>query len=912
MFTEQQEEWLGEIMDQSLRRDLHVIDDSDGYLQNIGERLLAQLPPTSVHYHFVIVDSPAMNSFGTTGGRIYIFRKLIAFAKNEDQLAGLLGHEIGHMIVHQLAIDVSGWFRQLHITSLGDRQDVFNKWNQFRDNAAKIKVHADEEREHEAQSQLIADRVAIYAMMRAGYDPAEFAAFADQLFETKGKTGNFWTDLFGATRPESKRLRDIIHDAGKLPAQCVSPHPDVSRFVAWQQSIVEARRAVAREETPGLQKKVALQPPLRSEMQNMRFSPDGAYLLAQDESSIFVLSREPLANLFRIDAPDAYAVQFTPDSKSVIFYDPELRVQKWDIASKQPVFVRAVQRDCEASALSPTGELLACVAHDRVLEMLEVQSGKTLFTKKSLYDLTADERRYGAFVVLFGLSSSFAIYPDVLRFSTDERYFVGGHGESMWGYDLHNQQEVKLPGKLRPLIEGTFAFIAPDEIFGLDRNTPRHAVRMRFPSGEVLDQFPFPGFGSLTPVMKAPYVMIRPAGQAPIGAIDLEQKKVTLGYKTRGFAIYDKFFAGEDVDGQLKLYRLDNKSVVAQVMLPTSFLTTSKASAFSPDGRWLAVSGSKRGAVWKLEDGKQIVFSPDFSGAFFDQGGLIVQFPKLKDKPSGVDQLNPETMASTRLYELNAEDEKQGSEQNGADEESPELGQKRGAKTRFWQQGDLLLALKPADEHKSSRFTLEARDVRNNKLLWQLDPEKYLPRFYYLRQAGTITFIVSSYDKIKEAARENPNLNARLDAIHGREGKHDAYLLDVIEARSDKALGKVLVDTGDRSFTIRVAMAAGDNVFVSDSLNRTLVYSLASGQPKGTVLGRVAAVSKSGDRILVEGESGSADLYDTSTLISLAHYSFPMRLAYAEFADNDRIMVLTADQTVYQLSLPQQQKASIE
>src|SRR5215475_10173398 len=60
IFNEQQEEWLGEVMDQDIRRDFHIIEDPDGKLQGVGERLLAQLPPTKIHYRFVIIDSPGL------------------------------------------------------------------------------------------------------------------------------------------------------------------------------------------------------------------------------------------------------------------------------------------------------------------------------------------------------------------------------------------------------------------------------------------------------------------------------------------------------------------------------------------------------------------------------------------------------------------------------------------------------------------------------------------------------------------------------------------------------------------------------------------------------------------------------------------------------------------------------------
>jgi hypothetical protein len=55
--------------------------------------------------------------------------------------------------------------------------------------------------------------------------------------------------------------------------------------------------------------------------------------------------------------------------------------------------------------------------------------------------------------------------------------------------------------------------------------------------------------------------------------------------------------------------------------------------------------------------------------------------------------------------------------------------------------------------------------------------------------------------------------------------------------------------------------------------------------------------------MLVEMGRGEVDMYDTTTLQPLAHYSFPSRLSDAQFsADGNTFLILTADQTVYQLN----------
>lgn len=885
LFSEQQEEWLGEIMDQGVRRDLHVIEDPDSYLQRLGERLLAQLPPTKIHYHFVIVDSPGLNSFGLAGGRIYIYRRMIAFAKTEDELAALVGHEIGHQITHQAAVEISDWFRELGLTSLGDRQDIYNKWNQFQDNARKIRKGVNASQEE--QDQVAADRIGLYAMTRAGYDPAQFVAFADRSLETKGKTGNFWSDLFGTTTPESKRLREILRHATPIPPNCIAPPADTSAFARWQQSVVEAKREAAKETLPGLVKKVPLKPPLRNELTFLQFSPDGKYLLAQDDSSIFVLTREPLANLFSIDAPGAKAAEFGPDSAFIVFDDEELRVQKWDIASRRLVFIRALSSNCASSALSPTGQVVACVKPDRELQMVDVKTGEAFFSKKNFFELTPMEA--WAAELTAALGDPLDLIPVHMAFSPDGRYFLAGHGVYTLGYDITNRTEIKLPGRVRDLLRSSFAFTAPDEIFGAEA---LKAVRLRFPGGEVIDQFPFSGRGHFAASAKPGYIVASPAGTAPIGALDLSAKKFVMGYRTMGFSVYGDVYAGDDVDGRLVIKKIADHSLIAKIDLPDSPLAGAKASAFSPNGKLLAVSGRTRAAVWKLDTGDEIGFSNDFDSAFFDQETLIVKYPKHEKEPDRIMEIAGTPLAGHKLYDLEADEE-------NADA-PPGF---RWSRSRAWQDADLLLRIEPVDPKKLDHFRLDVRDIRTHAELWQLPFDRPRPRFYYSPAAKTITFVVSDYGKIREAAKQDPALAARIDAIKGKDGKAAAYLIQAYEARSRKFLGNLLVDTGNLSFRVGRAVTAGDNVFVSDSEHRTLVYSLKSGEQRGKVLGDLRALSADGSKVLVENDKGVADLYNAASLQSLAHYTFPSSLTRAEFASPNNLMVLTADQTFYQFDL---------
>jgi hypothetical protein len=231
---------------------------------------------------------------------------------------------------------------------------------------------------------------------------------------------------------------------------------------------------------------------------------------------------------------------------------------------------------------------------------------------------------------------------------------------------------------------------------------------------------------------------------------------------------------------------------------------------------------------------------------------------------------------------------------------------------RTWQLGELLVTMtfEPDSKNRANdRVVMKVFDVRNNAKLWEKNLKKNRPDFYYSRPGKTLTMLVSDYEAIKAEAKEDAALNTRLQAIEGKEGKKDSYVLRVFDSLTGNNLGAVLVDTGNLSFHVEWATTIGDTVLVGDSINRTLVYSLKSGQQKGKIFGSPRAVSNDGTKMLIEGKTGSADLYDIASLTPIAHFTFSSRIVHAAFTgDGNTLMVLTDDQAVYQLKTTAQEQ----
>lgn len=78
--------------------DVEVVD----YVGRIGKQIAAQLDNRQFDYNFAVVRDGSINAFAVPGGYIYVYGGLLASASNDDEVAGVLGHEVAHIHAHHL------------------------------------------------------------------------------------------------------------------------------------------------------------------------------------------------------------------------------------------------------------------------------------------------------------------------------------------------------------------------------------------------------------------------------------------------------------------------------------------------------------------------------------------------------------------------------------------------------------------------------------------------------------------------------------------------------------------------------------------------------------------------------------------------------------------------------------------
>ena len=122
LMSEAQEISLGKESDAQIKAEMGVYNDPalQQYVSDIGLRLAKISERPNLPWQFTVVDQPAINAFALPGGFIYITRGILAYLDNEAEVAGVLGHEIGHVTarhaVQQYTRQVGG---QLGLVALG-------------------------------------------------------------------------------------------------------------------------------------------------------------------------------------------------------------------------------------------------------------------------------------------------------------------------------------------------------------------------------------------------------------------------------------------------------------------------------------------------------------------------------------------------------------------------------------------------------------------------------------------------------------------------------------------------------------------------------------------------------------------------------------------------------------------------
>ena len=367
-------------------------------------------------------------------------------------------------------------------------------------------------------------------------------------------------------------------------------------------------------------------------LRQLRFSPDGHYVLAQDNAEITLLTVRPLAILFRMPAENATLAQFTVDSAEVVFassipvVDAEqvmvpqtpAHVERWQVADRARTgFVEVPLQACGTVALSPDGRVVVCDQFDGTLRLIDVASAATIFEKKKFakreylgtpnrpcIELPPNETVVIATRPGLFRNSCYSGDPGstIVGFSPDARFVIAepeSEGPAI-AWDISQRRAIPLAGALRQLLKSSqrglsyalpFAIVAPDLVLVCLPDASRSkkdkkehvelAELVSFPSGAVVSKMKFPMSLRLFAAADPSFVLVRPFGGPAAGypftwilkstraaAMQFKSGDEIIINNQLALDVFGQYYVAEPNPGEVGLYERGKGIQVAVVLHP--------------------------------------------------------------------------------------------------------------------------------------------------------------------------------------------------------------------------------------------------------------------------------------------------------------------------------------------------------
>ena len=198
------------------------------YVNELGQRLASHSERAQLEWHFTVLDSPEINAFALPGGYVYVTRGIMAYMDSEADLAGVMGHEIGHVTARHgaqratrqqkagvgvIAATILG--AVLEGVGVGGAGQLASQVSQ----SVAAGYIASYGREQESQ----ADKLGAEYLARSNYDPRNMIdviqvlknqeRFADDTARAEGRTPGPHTNWLASHPSNDKRLQDITQIA---------------------------------------------------------------------------------------------------------------------------------------------------------------------------------------------------------------------------------------------------------------------------------------------------------------------------------------------------------------------------------------------------------------------------------------------------------------------------------------------------------------------------------------------------------------------------------------------------------------------------------------------------------------------------------------------------------------------------
>jgi predicted Zn-dependent protease len=238
--TTEQEITMGKEVAARMVQYMTVFDNETaaGYVRKVGAAVAAQAERKDVRYNFGILDTDDVNAFATPGGYIFVTRGLLENIKNESELAGVLGHEVGH-VAGRHAISQIQTMKGIRIA--GDTAKEFSTGSQFLADLTQRFLEQLLDRGLDHKYEYDADQRGMQYAYAAGYRPDGITSFL-QILKPMVEQQEDRTAWLQRTHPKTQDRIDRLDKLQAEKGMTVEGRPD--NFQRYQTTMKAAAAAM--------------------------------------------------------------------------------------------------------------------------------------------------------------------------------------------------------------------------------------------------------------------------------------------------------------------------------------------------------------------------------------------------------------------------------------------------------------------------------------------------------------------------------------------------------------------------------------------------------------------------------------------------------------------------------------------
>lgn len=252
-----EEQKIGEEVAAEARRRLPLINDYeiDAFISNMGQRIVKTLGTQPFKYEFFVVRDDSMNAFAIPGGKVFVHAGLISRASNEDEIAGVMAHEIAHANAHHSVRQQQKGQVANYATLLGVLLSAINPVV----GSAAMTAGMSQQLKYQRDFEREADFLGIDFAKKAGYEPAAMMGMLRKINAQQQLNPTVVPPYFQSHPLTGERMSYLESALGKSEWQVKTKAP--TEELLRVQAIARANAQTRKEAVPDYERALAAATP---------------------------------------------------------------------------------------------------------------------------------------------------------------------------------------------------------------------------------------------------------------------------------------------------------------------------------------------------------------------------------------------------------------------------------------------------------------------------------------------------------------------------------------------------------------------------------------------------------------------------------------------------------------------------